>query len=215
MKTRFGLFVAMSFVAVGVHAGSLKIVNVNFPAIFCLFNTNCTSLVNDSTSPVTLTNVAVTGYLQSRTFKGLPGTAEAGQYGYAYRIVLNNLAGSSTNSNVKISSLAMAYGAISSFSYNGQASNQVWVATKGGLGTVGPSSVSFTNSGFGNFIMVGFNFNPPIFLAGGTNQGASSYFFGVISSRAPTNATAVISGTVQLSPGKSVPFNLHLPVRTP
>ena len=201
MRTRLplSLFAALGFVAVAGCA-SLHIVNVNAPAINCLFSTNCTVIVDDSTSPITFTNltgITGSGFLQSRTFQGLPGTPEAGLYAYVYRIALDDVHGSPSNF---ISSLTLDFNSIVPFTYNGQPSNLVWVVTSGGLGVVGPSAVAATATN------ITFNFASPVVA------GTSSYFFGVISPYPPTNSIAHLAGLQEATPPQ---LKANIPARIP
>jgi hypothetical protein len=203
MRTRISLvlFAALGLVAVAGCA-QLKIVNVNAPAINCLFSTNCTVIVDDSTSPITFTNatgITGSGFLQSRTFQGLPGTPEAGLYAYVYRIALDDVHGNPSNNY--ISSLNLDFTSIVPFDYNGQYSNAVWVVTSGGLGVVGPSRAAATTTN------ITFSFNPPV------AAGMSSYFFGVISPAPPTNSTAHLAG-VQAD-AFAPQLNANIPARIP
>jgi hypothetical protein len=209
MKTRLVVLVALTLLVVGADAGPLKIVNVNFPAIHCLFNTNCTITVADVSSPFTVTNAATTGFLQSRTYKGLPGTPESGLNGYMYRIGLNNLPGNGTNHSVTIDSLQLSFNPVSSFTYNGQTNNQLWIATVGGLGSIAPGSALQMGS------RVTIRFNPPLVISGGSRQELSTYFFGMISPLAPTNSTATLIGSAMPLSGIPIPLTLTLPARTP
>ena len=187
------------FVVTG--CASLKIINVNAPAINCLFNTNCVVTVDDSTAPITFnyTNgTTSSGFLQSRTFQGSPGTPEAGLYAYVYRIALDAVQGSPSNSY--ISTLTLNFNSIVPFNYNGQTSNAVWVVTSGGLGSAGPTKASATATN------ITFEFNPPIVA------GTSSYFFGVVSPYPPTNQTARVTGLQEAMPR---PLTLNVPARIP
>jgi hypothetical protein len=202
MQIRLGtvLLVALGLVAVAGCA-SLHIVNVDAPAINCLFSTNCTVTVDDSTSPITFTNltgITGSGFLQSRTFQGLPGTPEAGLYAYVYRIALDNVHGSVSNNY--ISSLTLDFNSVVPFTYNGQPSNEVWVVTSGGLGSVGPSTAAATATN------ITFNFGPPV------AAGMSSYFFGVISPYPPTNTIAHLVGHQESTPPQ---LNAKIPARIP
>jgi hypothetical protein len=219
MKTRLLLFGAICFAAVNVHAVLLKIVKVNAPAINCLFSSNCTVTVNDTVSDFTTnlppytagpTNATLSGFLQSRTYQGQPGTQEAGLSAYEYRLVLQSLTGAKS---VSINSMTLNFSTYTNFDYNGQLNKQIWVVTSGGLGSVGPSSVLASGS------KVSFRFNPPLTIPTGANQEMSTYFFGMISSTPPpgaANAWATFTGSEKLSSGSSMPFNfLMLQVRTP
>src|SRR5262249_56678511 len=85
--------------AVGVlaaRAQPLPVVEVNAPAVNCVFHPACTITVSDSVGFIPLPYLAApnTAFLQSRTFSGAPGTPAAGKAGYIYRISLTQAAGS-------------------------------------------------------------------------------------------------------------------------
>jgi hypothetical protein len=219
MKTRLVLFGALSLVAMGVQAGTLKIVNVNAPAYNYLFSTNGSITVNDTVSTFTtnlppyttnLAQVKLSGLIQSRTFQGKPGAPEAGLNAYEYRLVLNKLTNAAS---VSISSMTLKFSPFSSFAYLGQSNNQAWVVTSGGIGSVGPSSAAASGS------QVTFNFNPPLTFSGASNQEVSSYFWGMISSHPPpktANTWATFTGSERLLSGGSNSFSfLTLRVRAP
>ena len=71
---------------VGVQADPLKVVDVAAPAINCVFETNCTVVVSDTTGGLPLAFEAGKPFLQSRTFTGAPGTPAAGLTCYEYRV---------------------------------------------------------------------------------------------------------------------------------
>ena len=202
MQTRLILsatLVATLFLALaGCSVGPQRIITVNAPQINCLFSTNCTVTVNDSTAPITFTNSTGSGFLQSRTYQGLPGTPEAGRYAFEYRIDLTGISGSPSNN---IDSLTLDLGELIPFTYGGQPSNQVWTVTGGGLGVVGPSAVYSTGT---NYIFI---FNPPVW------SGTSSYFFGVISQFSPTNFVGRITSFEGPPPGNY--HNKSILVRSP
>ncbi len=72
------LFLVFSFFAATAQAVPLSIVNVSAPPINCVFDASCTVVVNDTTAPITLPGSG-TGFFQSRTFRGLPGSPAAGK----------------------------------------------------------------------------------------------------------------------------------------
>src|SRR5664280_2431463 len=219
MKTRLYLFGAICIAAVTIHAAPLKIVKVNAPAINYLFSSNGTVTVNDTVDQFTtnlppyttnLPNASLSGLLQSRTYKGQPGTPEAGLNAYEYRLVLQKLTGPRS---VSINSMTLNFSPYSSFNCNKQKNNQVWVVTSGGVGSVGPGSATTSGS------KVTFHFNPPLTLSNDSSQETSSYFFGMISPTPPptaANGWASFTGSEQLSSSNSIPFNfLMLQVRAP
>ena len=132
MKTRLYLFGAICIAAVNLHAAPLKIVKVNAPAINYLFSSNGTVVVNDTVASFTtnlppyttnLANASLSGFLQSRTYPGKPGTPEAGLNAYEYRLVLTNLTGAKS---VSLNSMTLKFSPYSSFAYNGQSNKQVF-----------------------------------------------------------------------------------------
>ena len=65
-----------------VQADPLKVVDVAAPAINCVFETNCTVVVSDTTGSVPLAFETGKPFLQSRTFAGAEGTPAAGLTGF-------------------------------------------------------------------------------------------------------------------------------------
>src|SRR5712692_9774784 len=89
---RFSFALLLCFAPIVVAAVPLKVVNVNAPAINCVFNPTCTVTVNDTSDNVTL-STGGTGFFQSRTYKGAAGAPAAGLYAYEYRLDLRNAVG--------------------------------------------------------------------------------------------------------------------------
>jgi hypothetical protein len=67
------------------------VVEVGTPAINCVFNTNCTSIVMETSSPITLSNSTGTGFLHTRTLMGDTGSLAQGLFAYEYRIDLSGI----------------------------------------------------------------------------------------------------------------------------
>ena len=71
-----GLFAAAFLIALSAaaQAASLTVVEVNAPAINCVFNTGCTVTVTDHVSDIPMpNNITGKARLQSRTDTGAPG----------------------------------------------------------------------------------------------------------------------------------------------
>lgn len=88
--------------------------------------------------------------------------------------------------------MALQFGpVISTLDYNGdgKAEDQVYVVTQGGLGSIGLASAKQ----WGNTIT--FNFTAPVCAGGSPGQGASSYFFGLVSAQPPRPVTATVKET--------------------
>src|SRR5204862_2472106 len=87
-------FAALAMSPFAAHAQKLKIVEVSAPAVNCVFETDCTLHVGDTSSNITLPTIGPgTAWLQSRTFSGQAGAPGAGLTGYEYRISLTQASG--------------------------------------------------------------------------------------------------------------------------
>jgi hypothetical protein len=171
-----------------VEAVPLKVVNVSAPAINCVFNAPCTVTVNDTSDNIPM-STGGTGFLQSRTYMGAPGSPAAGRYAYEYRIDLRNALGAVAISC--IDSMTISFGpVVSSLNFGGSpAPDQVFVVTGGGIGTIGLASAIQTGSN------IKFNFASPICEGGAPGKGDSSFFWGLVSNTAPKFVTATLHET--------------------
>src|SRR5215210_9287287 len=72
----------------------LTVIDVNAPAVNCVFSLDCRIVVNDSIGAIALPFITTPGtaWLQSRTFTAAPGTPAAGKTGYMYRVSLTEAA---------------------------------------------------------------------------------------------------------------------------
>ena len=167
-----------------VPAMAYNVVNTSAPQINCPFNTTCTVTVTDMGSLIPGTNG---GKIQSRIFQGQPGSPLAGKWCYEYRVSMTNAVGITVIPYVTSMSIAN-FGPIISYDYNFDATStdQVFVVTSGGIGTVGlASSYVFFGISF-------FNLSSPVYGGSFPGDGESSYFFGVVSNYAPTTGTATV-----------------------
>ena len=156
----------------------LKVVNVGAPAINCVFNPACTVTVSDTVSNVPM-SAGGTGRLQSRTYKGMPGSPAHGLFAYEYRLDLTNAVGAL---NIAcIDWMTISFGpVISTLDYNGDHKpDQVFVATSGGLGTIGLASAIQTGSN------IKFTFSSPVCEGGSPGKGDTSFFWGLVSKQGP------------------------------
>jgi hypothetical protein len=188
MKALLSALVTIS-AAVALQAAPLKVVNVGAPAINCVFTTAspCTITVSDTSDNVTL-SAGGTGRLQSRTFKGLKGSAADGMYAYEYRLDLRNAIGALNIACIDY--LTISFGPVVSLDYDkDQKLDQVFVITSGGLGTIGLSSAVQTGNG------IKFTFTKPVCEGGAPGKGDSSFFWGLVSKMRPNNITALIHET--------------------
>src|SRR5262252_298106 len=126
---------AAAVLALGVAAARaqpLTVVEVNAPAVNCVFHPACTITVSDSVGFIALPHLAAprTAFLQSRTFSGAAGTPAAGKAGYMYRISLTQAAGSADCQG----GLVLNFGPALRLSYAPNQWADVFVITSGGLG---------------------------------------------------------------------------------
>jgi hypothetical protein len=169
---------------------SLRIVNVTSPAINCKFDADCSMTVSDTTGLIGWDISTGKGILQSRTHPvGEPGTPAAGLYNYAYRIALDDVMSSSNPPCV--TQLRFDFGPVAPIDYDDDGTpDHVYVVTAGGLGTVGPSSAVQSGD------QITFTFDPPVCAgSSSTGIGASSFFFGLASSRPDRPVTAEVAST--------------------
>jgi hypothetical protein len=176
-------------VAAMAVAAPLTVVNVSAPAINCKFDPSCKITVTDTTANFTLPGTSGNAFLQSRTWPaGKPGTVGAGKYVYEYRLDLTQLTG--LTAAPCVTQLKITFGPVVSLNYDGAGgTEQVFVTTGGGLGTVAPSSVDKT----GNVIT--FNFATPVCSGSSPGHGQTSYFFGLSSNQTAKAVTATVAAT--------------------
>lgn len=177
-------FTLVSLLSITARAETLNMVNVGAPAINCVFDSSCTIVVTDSTADITPAGTSGSGFLQSRTYRGKPGAPGAGLYIYEYRIDLRRLVSSATPTALR--SLSIDFGPkLNALDFNGdgEKTDQVFVITSGGLGSVAPISAVKN----GNILT--FNFDPPVSGGNQAGNGQTSYFFGLVSSKPPKLTT--------------------------
>ena len=185
----------------------LKTANVSASAIYCIFDRSCTVTVTDSsTTPIPM-SVRGTGFLQSRTFAGKPGTPASGLYGYEYRIDLEkavetivDVKGVATKHMPCLRSMALEFGPIiDTLDYNGdgEAGELIYVVTSGGPGRIG---LEHAHRWSNNVI---FYFDSPICVGASGGHGDSTYYFGLVSAQPPRSVTATVKETADLTPASS------------
>ncbi|MGA7673880.1 MAG: hypothetical protein WCA78_02405 [Rhizomicrobium sp.] len=178
-----GLFL----MSLSAQAAPLTIVNVNAPAINCVFNPSCKVVVNDSVGTFLPPGDSGTARLQSRTYPGVPGAPAAGLTAYVYRVDLTSATAFKAGNCV--TKLLLNIGPIASLPYSPTgAPGQVFVVTSGGLGTIGLSSaVQIGND-------VTFTFSKPVCPGGAAAvaviPGQTSFFFGLAAKTLPMPSTA-------------------------
>jgi hypothetical protein len=176
--------VLCSFIGVA-GAASLTIVNVAAPDINCVFETDCTVVVTDTIGNIVLPSLTGTARLQSRTFTGQPGAPGAGKTAYEYRVDLTQ---ATAVADVGcITALNVDFGPVTKLQYNkvGPA-DEVFVVTKGGLGTIGLASAVQNQN------IVTFTFSQPVCAADTSGPGQTTFFFGLASIHPPKAIAAII-----------------------
>jgi hypothetical protein len=171
---------------VAAQAVPLSVVNVSAPAINCVFTTvsPCSIGVSDSVANIPLAGGA-TGRLQSRTHRGLPGSAAAGLYAYEYRVDLTSALAITAASCVQ--GISVPFGPVASLDYNGdRRPENVYVVTGGGLGSVGIASADQIGG------VIRFTFTAPVCPGSSPGRGATSFFWGLVSKRPPRAITATV-----------------------
>jgi len=83
------LIAALAWLPLSLPAAILNTVEVDSTAINCVFSSDCSNRVLDSSSPIKLPGTSGIGYLQTRVVKGEDQSAADGLYGYQYRIDLS------------------------------------------------------------------------------------------------------------------------------
>jgi len=171
-----------------VTAVPLKVVNVGAPAINCVFNPPCTVTVSDTVSDVPM-SAGGTGRLQSRTYKGMPGSPANGLFAYEYRLDLTHAVG--LTNIACIDWMTISFGpVVNTLDYNGDKKpDQVFVVTSGGLGTIGLASAVQTGSN------IKFKFSSPVCEGGAPGKGDTSFFWGLVSKQPPQSVTATLHET--------------------
>jgi len=177
------LLTVLLAVPAGVRAEELVVVEVNAPAVNCVFQSSCTITVNDSIGTIPLPFIATPGtaWLQSRTFSGAPGTPAAGHTGYMYRVSLTEASGNADC----LGGLVLNFGPVTKLPYKPGIMADVFVVTTGGLGTISLSRAEKTGN------VIEFTFSKPLCLSGPPNIANTTFFFGLA---AATTASASTGG---------------------
>jgi hypothetical protein len=124
---------------------------------------------------------------------GQPGSPLVGYGAYMYCVDASGIRSSGAQP-AAIESLSIPFSReiiARDYGHTGMTNGQVWVITRGSMGSVKVSSAT------SNGTNIVFNFNPPIQFAEGANPGQTSLFFGVVS----TNRTRATVGQIQATVG--------------
>jgi hypothetical protein len=166
-------------------AAPLTVVNVAAPDINCVFETDCSIVVTDSVGNIPLPSITGIARLQSRTFLGQAGAPGAGKTGYEYRVDMTQA--TATGDVACVTALNVDFGPVTVLQYNkvGPA-DDVFVVTKGGLGTIGLASAVQNRN------IITFTFSQPVCAADSSGPGQTTFFFGLASIHAPKAITATV-----------------------
>jgi hypothetical protein len=189
------LGIALGSLPAIASAANLTVVTVAAPDINCVFETDCTIVVTDSVGIIPLPSATGTARLQSRTFLGKPGAPADGKTGYEYRVDLTQA--TTIGDTACVTGLEVDFGPVTKLQYNKVGPlDDVFVITKGGLGTIGLASA------VQNHNIVTFTFSQPVCAADPSSPGQTSFFFGLASSHAPKGVVATVDvpglGTVDV-----------------
>jgi hypothetical protein len=163
----------------------LTVVKVAAPDINCVFETDCTIVVTDSVGNIALPNITGAARLQSRTFAGQLGAPGAGKTGYEYRLDLTQA--TAIGDVACVTGLDVDFGPVTKLQYNKVGpTDDVFVVTKGGLGTIGLASVVQNRN------IITFTFSQPVCAADTSGPGHTTFFFGLASIHPPQAIVATV-----------------------
>jgi hypothetical protein len=166
-------------------AAPLTVVTVAAPDINCVFETDCTIVVTDSIGNIPLPSVTGTARLQSRTFAGQSGAPAAGKTGYEYRVDMTQA--TAIGDVACVTGLNVDFGPVTKLQYNKVGPlDDVFVVTKGGLGTIGLASAEQDGN------IVTFTFDQPVCAADSSGPGHTTFFFGLASVHPPKAIVATV-----------------------
>ena len=182
------LIVGMLLCPVAGVAGAapLNVVTVSAPEINCIYETDCTVTVTDTVANITLPSMTGNGRLQSRTFAGQAGAPAAGKTGYEYRLDMTQA--TAIGDVACVTGLEVSFGPITKLQYNKVGPvDDVFVVTKGGLGSIGLASAEQDRGG-----VITFTFSQPVCAADTSGPGKTTYFFGLTSAHTPKGIVAKV-----------------------
>jgi hypothetical protein len=180
-----GLTTILCALAGAAGAAPLTVVTVSAPEINCVFETDCTIVVSDSVGNIALPSVTGTARLQSRTYSGQAGAPAAGKTGYEYRLDLTQA--TAVGDVACVTGLNVDFGPVTKLQYDKVgATDDVFVVTKGGLGTIGVAAAEQNGN------VINFTFSQPVCAADSSGPGRTTFFFGLASGTTPKAITATV-----------------------
>jgi len=161
-----------------VQAANLTVVNVNAPAVNCVFDASCKVIVSDNVGSLQFSALGGGARLQSRTFAAKPGTPGAGNTAYLYRVDLTQ----GEKWTDCVAGMVINFGPITKLTYPQNAPGHVFVITTGGVGSVGISAAVQDGD------VITFSFSKYLCT------GQTSFFFGLAAPKTPKTGTATLYG---------------------
>jgi hypothetical protein len=171
--------ILVSLVTLALAAPAFAYNVVNTPWTFqCLFSPTCSVTVTDYGYDFAVSGGSGNGRLQSRVFQGQAGTTGAGKWVYEYRIIMTQVGGLTYPPYADMLAIDR-WGAVRQYDFNsdGIATDEVFNLT-GGIGTKGVTASWFASPW--TFFQL-----TPVYSGNYPGGGESSYFFGLVSDRAP------------------------------
>lgn len=191
LRISTGLCVVMAALGVtpAAQAQQLKIVEVNAPKVNCVFQTDCSLVVNDSTGKVALPFLSTPGtvWLQSRTYPGEAGAPGVGTTGYEYRLSMTQASGAGC-----VLGFTLNFGPHKPLPYANNQPADVFVITTGGLGSIGLKSAVRSGD------VIEFTFASPLCADGPPAATKTTFFFGLAGTKPPMHVNAAALGTGDL-----------------
>src|SRR5262245_9480765 len=182
-----GAAAALVLGVLAAQAQPLTVVEVNAPAVNCVFHPACTITVSYTVGFIPLPYLAAPkpAFLQSRTFSGAPGTPAAGKAGHMYRISLTQAAGSADC----LGGLVLNFGPAFKLPYAPNKVADVFVITSGSLGSIWLKSAER----FG--VVIVFELAKMLCLDRGPNLANTTFFFGLAADMPAMAISAQIFGS--------------------
>lgn len=162
--------------AAPAYSAQLTVVEVNAPAVNCVFNASCKVVVTDSVSTLQFTPYGAGAFLQSRTYSGQPGTPGAGLTVYEYRLDFTQALGFTEC----VAGMVVDFGPVTKLTYPPNQPAHAYVITQGGIGSVGIESAEQDGS------VITFTFKSYLCA------GASTQFFGMAAAKGPVTVTPIL-----------------------
>lgn len=184
--TTIGALAALMMFSAAAQSQQLTVVEVNAPAVNCVFETDCKLVVTDTTGNILLPTLAPgTAWLQSRTFIGKAGAPAAGLTGYEYRVSLTQAAGVSDC----ITGFTVNFGPHTPLPYKSNTLADVYVITTGGIGTVKLKSAIRFND------VIEFTLSSSLCVNGPASDTNTTFFIGLAAAATPMHHNAQIATT--------------------